>query len=662
MTSEDVNDDFDQVLDTVHQLVGGSNTSRSELINNIGSGKKDSAEEKWKQWKTEHQKDGELSVNDDPDEEVGTTEKEDINTEASHQENLLDNTENSALKATAQSDPSLDQDINGNPDLVFRLDYRNDFEQKRSPNDCGLEEDQAEHGDPQISDGGMIELSACGTVDPVVMQAFDDLDEAIIVKEEDGDSVCDMIDLSSDEETEENRDVSVVLLKRPPVKENVNGVANDTIQIDDSDEEFPIFLDEAEKQENFNVEEKRGYVKDFIEREGLGILSAENYGLVLFHLSHVWINGQQLSTDRVRSALTLGLWVSFYDQTLTGEQYSALSGEGVCHQAICVWTGRRPDHLLRTLDNLGPEYIQSLTSSREGFLLYLSGEVFLPLALARVRGVVVGYVSDNVGIIEAEDGHRNKANVFFHTDHVWIFKKPLRQYQEDFNCSPGRLLPAGLAVSVDARRVNIPGVDSLNYQAVCVLGGTWPEVPAPTLLPGGPGTFTAAYDVPENSTFYYLELSLEAKLSKKIEYLQDVLQRSRGSIKFDWRHVSVINNVEDKDNWRSQFTRAPWRPKAPRDDSYIQDRRRVKHMFKAPPARVIKTKKELDDSSSVATAGSSVSYISDVDSHMSRPLSRASRYSESSSASSKSKRDWYNPNLWKHGGLRIKTEIKSELV
>ena len=200
-------------------------------------------------------------------------------------------------------------------------------------------------------------------------------------------------------------------------------------------------------------------------------------------------------------------------------------------------------------------------------------------------------------------------------------------------------------------------------QAVCVLGGSWPEVPAPTLLPGGPGTYTAAYDVPENSTFYYLELSLEAKLSQKIEYLRDVLKHSRGSIKFDWRHVNVINNVEDKDNWRSQFTRAPWRPKASRDDSYMRDRRRVKHVFKAPPARVIKTKKELDDSSSVATAGSSArGYISDVESHMSRPVSRASRYSESSSASSKSKRDWYNPNLWEHGGLRIKTEIKSELV
>ena len=151
-------------------------------------------------------------------------------------------------------------------------------------------------------------------------------------------------------------------------------------------------------------------------------------------------------------------------QTLTGEQYSRLSVEGVCHQAICVWTGKRPDHLLRTLDNLGEEYIQSLSASREGFMLYLSGEVFLPLALARVRGVVVGYVSNNIGIIEAEDRHRNKVNVFFHTDHVWIFKKPLRHYEEDFNCSPGRLLPAGLAVSVDARSVNIPGVDNLNYQ------------------------------------------------------------------------------------------------------------------------------------------------------------------------------------------------------
>ena len=276
MTSEDVNDDFDQVLDTVQQLVGGSSTSRSEQTNDVESGKNDSAEEKWKQWKSEHAKDGEVSV--DENVEISPTEKEDITTDISHEENLTEKieiTENLVPTEPVPSDPSLDQDINGNPDLVLRLDSSIDFEEERSPNDGVQGEGQGEQEGHQPADGEMIELSACGTVDPLVIQAFDDLDEAIIVKEEDGDSVCDMIDLSSDEETEENHDVSVVLLKRPPVQENVNVVANDTIQIDDSDEEFPIFLDEAEKQENFNVEEKRGYVKDFIEREGLGILYAE---------------------------------------------------------------------------------------------------------------------------------------------------------------------------------------------------------------------------------------------------------------------------------------------------------------------------------------------------------------------------------------------------
>ena len=197
---------------------------------------------------------------------------------------------------------------------------------------------------------------------------------------------------------------------------------------------------------------------------------------------------------------------------------------------------------------------------------------------------------------------------------------------------------------------------------MCVLGGSWPCVPAPTLLPGGPGTFTAAYDIPDNSTFYYLELSLEAKLNQKIDFLKDVLKLSRGNVKFVWSHVNVINNEEDKEHWRRQFTRAPRRPKPTRDDSFVRDRRRVKHMFKAPPVRVIKTKKELDDASSLATAGSSArGYLSDVESHMSRPLSRISRYSESSNASSKSKRDWYNPALWEHGGLRIKTEVKTEM-
>ena len=278
MTSEDVIDDFDQVLDTVQQLVGGSNNSSTDkTIDADSNGKQDSAEEKWKNWKNEHLQTVEESVAIDHKDEEGSLTGI-VNTEISHEEDLSEEkvtTEDLATSENVQGDSSLDQDINGNPDLVLRLDSSIDFEEEKSFNKSDEDAGKDENGCHQLADGGMIELSACGTVDPVVLQDFDDLDEAIIVKEDDGNSVCDMIDLSSDEETEGSQDVSVVLLKRPPVQQIANEVADDTIQIDDSDDEFPIFLDEAEKQENFNVEEKRGYVKDFIEREGLGIIYAE---------------------------------------------------------------------------------------------------------------------------------------------------------------------------------------------------------------------------------------------------------------------------------------------------------------------------------------------------------------------------------------------------
>ena len=96
-------------------------------------------------------------------------------------------------------------------------------------------------------------------------------------------------------------------------------------------------------------------------------------------MKHVWINGDQLSPSDTRDSLQLGLPVSFYDQTLQGEQYQRLSQEKVFHQALVVWTGERPSHLMKTIDNLGATYHQSLTEARDSFLLYLNGEVFLPL-------------------------------------------------------------------------------------------------------------------------------------------------------------------------------------------------------------------------------------------------------------------------------------------
>merc|ERR1712096_41201 len=87
---------------------------------------------------------------------------------------------------------------------------------------------------------------------------------------------------------------------------------------------------------------------------------------------------------------------------------------------------------------------------------------------------------------------------------------------------------------------------------------------------------------------------------------------------------------EDTQLGREQFTNNQ-RPKRPPDSR----RRTVTHAFRAPPPRNIKTKKELDDTSSVATAGgSSAGSVSGVSSKWSRPLSRVSHTSFMSSGPS----------------------------
>ena len=55
---------------------------------------------------------------------------------------------------------------------------------------------------------------------------------------------------------------------------------------------------------------------------------------------------------------------------------------------------------------------------RKSFMLYLREEVFLRLALMRVKCEIAGYFSDNMGIAEHKDENDKKTNIFFHTDGV----------------------------------------------------------------------------------------------------------------------------------------------------------------------------------------------------------------------------------------------------
>jgi len=415
------------------------------------------------------------------------------------------------------------------------------------------------------------------------------------------------IDLSSDEEDDDD-ECALIVLKRPPVTERTV----EEVEVMDDDDIAMC----GEGTGSINAKEKNGYVKEYIETEGLAMILSKEYGLILFHLDSVWIEGEKFDAAKTRNKLVPGTEVKFYDKTYQGAEYKELSEDQVIHQAVAVWTGERPEHLLKKITE--EEYKKKLEEHRKSFMLYLRGEVFLRAALVRVKCEVAGYLSDNLGIVEHKDENDKKINIFFHTDDVKVFKKELRE----FNKPAKQILPVGCLVSVDARRVHISGVKNVEYQAIQVLAGYWPICPHPTLLPGGQGSIAPMYELPSGSfTFYYLELALEAKLQRKVNQLKEILSKSKGQIQYDWRGAQYIQSKEQFIDWkRSMGSKRPGkRPTGPRE---------VLDTFKA----VTMTEEDLKDEGRTKVTSKTVS-----------------------------ERTWYTPEAWEHGGLRIKNEVKDEM-
>ena len=152
----------------------------------------------------------------------------------------------------------------------------------------------------------------------------------------------------------------------------------------------------------------------------------QEYGLILFHLDAVWVDGEKFEAGKTRTKLVPGTEVKFFDKTYKGAEYKELSEDSLIHQAVAVWTGERPEHLLKKIQE--EEYKKKLEEHRKSFMLYLRGEVFLRAALVRVKCEIAGYLSDNMGIAEHKDENDKKINIFFHTDDVKVFKKDIREY------------------------------------------------------------------------------------------------------------------------------------------------------------------------------------------------------------------------------------------
>jgi len=413
------------------------------------------------------------------------------------------------------------------------------------------------------------------------------------------------VELSSDEESDDD-EVSLIVLKRPPA------VVRKVQDVEVVDPGTRAGAGSA----SFTAKEWSGYVKEYIEQEGAAMILSKELGLVLFNLDSVWMDGKQ-SQDRRRAKdrLEPGREVTFLVRSFHGEEYKDLSEDKTINQAVAVWVGRKPDGVLRVA--MGEENTRRLEEHRKTFMLYIRGDCFLRVSLVRVLAEVAGYLTDELGILEHKDEEGVKHNILFHADNVKIYKKDVRSYQKPIK----RLLPVGCLVSVDARSVHISGVKNIPYQAILVLAGDWPLTPHPTLLPGGKGSKAPKYELPTSGvfTFYYMELAMDSKLQRKVGQLRQVLEGSKGNITYDWRGVEYIRSKDEFLDWKYHLSGRTGGEGGKR----FHGPREVLDTFRA---------------SSMAEEEMAVKVVT--------------REVEN--------RTWYSPEAWEHGGLRLKEEVKEE--
>ena len=134
------------------------------------------------------------------------------------------------------------------------------------------------------------------------------------------------------------------------------------------------------------------------------------------------------------------------------------------------------------------------------------------------------------------------------------------------------------------------------------------------------------YDLPRgNYTFYYLELALEKKLTRKLNDLRDTVTKTKGSIKYNVPGTEYINNREEFLEWRDAMGCI-----RRRDDGHGRrdhGPREVLDAFRGGEMEEEDLKKN----------------------------------TKTMIVSSKEKgRTWYSPDAWEIGGLRLKEEVKDE--
>ena len=294
------------------------------------------------------------------------------------------------------------------------------------------------------------------------------------------------------------------------------------------------------------------------------IFSLEAGGLVLFHGNHC-VNVEP-------NSLKPGMLVTFLDMDSVDEKRDSF----LLRQAVAVWIGdgekRVGAHLLHQ-----KEHKQDLKIQRDRFIDYVEDRrnSFLHVPIARVQGIITGWLTDRIGLIETDDfqdqSHQRPENrelrlVLFDVRDVYVYQRSALSLVRDSAANPvEKVLPIGLRVMIDAR--TIPKFRGVSYQAISVFAGAWPSAPHPTLLPscGGVSSYSRCYEIPTGHSFYYLQLSLRRIMDTKLEAFIDRSNLAGGTELCQSNFV--INNGLDFRGWQDLY--APSRFIRNRDSSKV---------------------------------------------------------------------------------------------
>ena len=166
------------------------------------------------------------------------------------------------------------------------------------------------------------------------------------------------------------------------------------------------------------------------------------------------------------------------DKMYQGVEYKKLSEDSATHQAVAIWIGECPEHLLKKVQE--EKYKKKLKEHRKSCIFYLQGKVFLNVNPIRVKFEITKYLSNNMEVAKYKDEDDKKINIFFHIDDTCVFKKDIHEYSKPAK----QILPMGCLRSIDARRVHIYGMKNEEYQAIAVTARYGPPISHPTFLPG----------------------------------------------------------------------------------------------------------------------------------------------------------------------------------